>query len=724
MPVPKTKLIDKNDNKMLNSNELMKLIETKSRQDDMSKNDIISLWFTYRAAWYALTGERLNPGNKSSVSASSIEDMAGRLRACGSDKYARMKYGNSKPEFMEVEYDTFLAMNWDSVHQHGEDYNPDNDPYKDYKDHLVDYITHWRPKTTCVDYIAFVHPGVVREPGREYQNPDKPVYEYKANDLQWKKLTALITSFRQEGDTPLTQELIDNTKNEALLACAMKNKRLTETLDNNNYTEARDILKRTKASFSFGEKYDLDNAQMYAKDVLDNIKDFNRGLAATPEFRAVVKSLKGFVKATDFDEAAEWSAQVYLAVEKFTKGKKSKWLFSSTEKTYLVEQALQAVAAAVPDATHNPTVRSLLDRFDAVRGHRLQDRVEIIDYTLSSAADRAKKMNLKKAVIDQDGIIDEIYNEDNHALEDDELNLNIVKHSRASLKEDDEPEQEEPEQEEPEKKEPEKKESEKKEPVINNDAPDDQPIIKNYDPDKDNNDLIEPQDKLNDIQESIYGPEKTVSVREASKKSSFFMDALNSLSDEELSGVNLKSTVKQIAGVLGLKLTKEMSNASRPLKKGEEGVQLDENELNHNIAMFKKDPVVKALANDFHTMEKAKARFKSIANECMSAEDPAFKFEDKLTGLYLKRKEHIRNKTEGEPDIYDIPQKKAPVKHEDVKKAEGVKHEEPKKQEPPVKQEEQKQQEDKKSVAKDEDRESSVSYVDEGENRYTVVDMS
>ncbi|MBR6898074.1 MAG: hypothetical protein IKN24_07870 [Lachnospiraceae bacterium] len=714
MPAPNTRLLDKNDNTMLSSTELMKLIEAKSRQNDMSKTDIIGLWFTYRAAWYALTGERLNPGNKSTVSASVIENMAGKLRACGSDRYARSKYGNRPPEFMQVEYDTFLAMNWDRVHQHGEDYNPDNDPYKDYKDHLVDYITHWRPKTTCVDYIAFVQPGVEREPGREYQNPDKPVYEYKANDLQWEKLTALITSFRQEGDTPLTQELIDNTKNEALLACAMKNKRLTETLDNNNYTEARDILKRTKASFSFGEKYDLDNAQMNAKDVLDSIKDFNRGLAAAPEFRAVIKALDGFVNAADLDEAAERSAQVYLAVEKFTKGKKSKWLFTSTEKTYLVEKALEAVAAAVPDAKNNPTVKTLLDRFNEVRGHRLQDSVELADYYLSSAADNAKKMNLKKVVIDQDGIIDEIYNEDNHALEDDELNLNIVKHSRASLKEDDEPEQEEPE----------KKEPEKKEPVINNDAPDDQPIIKNYDPDKDNNDLIEPQDKLNDIQESIYGPEKTISVREASKKYSLFMDALNTLTDEELSQVNQKSTIKQIAGVLGLKMTKEMSDANHRLEKGAQGKKLDENELNHNIAMFKKDPVVKALANDFHTMAKAKAKFRSIADECRDADDPAFMFENKLAGLYIKRRNHIISKAEGEPDIYDMPQKKAPVKHEDVKKAESVKHEEPKKQEPPVKQEEQKQQEDKKSAAKDEDRESSVSYVDEGENRYTVVDMS
>ncbi|GEM_PF-5584039 len=723
MPAPNTRLLDKNDNTMLSSTELMKLIEAKSRQNDMSKSDIIGMWFTYRAAWYALTGERLNPGNHSSIPASTIEDMAGRLRACGSDKYARFKYGSQNPDFMQIEYDTFLVNSWEHINQRDGNYDPALDPNKKHRNDLVGYIDKWRPKLTCVDYISFIQPDVPRQ-GENYVNPDKPVYEYEATDSQWEKLTAALACYRHEGYRSIDRKLIEKTRSEAIMACAMKNKRLTEMLDHNNYVAVREQLKRTKATFTFTDKVELSVGKANAKQVLSNIEGFDRGLAATPEFRAVVSSLKAFTNASDLDEAAERSAQVYLAVEKFTKGRKSKWLFSSTEKTYLVEQALEAVAAAVPDAPNNPTVRSLLDRFNEVRGHRLQDSVQLTNHNLLSASNRAGTLSLKAAVIDSEQIQDEIYNEDNHALEDDELNLNIVKHSRASLKEDDEPEQEEPEKKEPEKKEPEKKESEKKEPVINNDAPDDQPIIKNYDPDKDNNDLIEPQDKLNDIQESIYGPEKTVSVREANKKSSFFMDALNSLSDEELSGVNLKSTVKQIAGVLGLKLTKEMSGASHPLKKGEEGVQLDENELNHNIAMFKKDPVVKALANDFHTMEKATARFKSIANECMSAEDPAFKFEDKLTGLYLKRKEHIRNKTEGEPDIYDIPQKKAPVKHEDVKKAKSVKHEESKKQEPPVKQEEQKQQEDKKSVAKDEERKSSVSYVDEGENRYTVVDMS
>ena len=71
----------------------------------------------------------------------------------------------------------------------------------------------------------------------------------------------------------------------------------------------------------------------------------------------------------------------------------------------------------VPDATHNASVKPLIDRFNDVRKHRLQERVNLIDFGYKSALDRDPNAPAPEEIIEEyDDYQPEVYgfNRENH----------------------------------------------------------------------------------------------------------------------------------------------------------------------------------------------------------------------------------------------------------------------------------------------------------------------
>lgn len=161
----------------------------------------------------------------------------------------------------------------------------------------------------------------------------------------------------------------------------LRNKLTVEKLkrgDEKRVCEARD---KVEASFTFRDDGDLEQAKQNAAAVLASMRAQTGKATKSPQWRKLMDAVKGFVNAPDMATAADRSAEVLLATENFTKGRKSRWQRSSTLEC--VDLALGALAASVPDAPHNPCIQPLVNRFNTVRGS--WHPVQLRDYELGSA---------------------------------------------------------------------------------------------------------------------------------------------------------------------------------------------------------------------------------------------------------------------------------------------------------------------------------------------------
>ncbi len=146
----------------------------------------------------------------------------------------------------------------------------------------------------------------------------------------------------------------------------LRNTRTVEMLDRGDAKRVCEARDKVDASFTFEKVDDLEQAKKNAKRVLDSMNEQTGKATETAEWRRLKDAVQGFVDAPDQATAAERSAEVLLATESFTKGRKSRWQRTSTLQC--VDLALSALSASVPDAPNNPSVQPLVNRFNNVRG--------------------------------------------------------------------------------------------------------------------------------------------------------------------------------------------------------------------------------------------------------------------------------------------------------------------------------------------------------------------
>ena len=146
----------------------------------------------------------------------------------------------------------------------------------------------------------------------------------------------------------------------------LRNKQTVEKLNRGDAKRVCEARDKVEASFTFQSGEDLRNAQEQASEVLERMRAQTGSVTKTQEWQNLLSAMESFVGADDPAVAADHSAAVLLATEKFTKGRKSRWQRQSTLDC--VDLAVNALGATVPDAGNNACVKPLMDRFDEVRG--------------------------------------------------------------------------------------------------------------------------------------------------------------------------------------------------------------------------------------------------------------------------------------------------------------------------------------------------------------------
>ena len=151
--------------------------------------------------------------------------------------------------------------------------------------------------------------------------------------------------------------------------------------------------KKTLRSFTFRDADELKLMQNEADKLENQIRQTNASAANSQEWRDLRYALIKFSKAESKEDAAKRGAEVLIAAENFTKGRKSE---QSAETQPCVDMALKSISICVPDAANNPSVKPLVNRFNQVRGwHIFQKPIALKDYgTLSELSPEKKKDGL------------------------------------------------------------------------------------------------------------------------------------------------------------------------------------------------------------------------------------------------------------------------------------------------------------------------------------------
>ncbi len=237
--------------------------------------------------------------------------------------------------------------------------------------------------------------------GIPYANEDRSVYEYEASENDWRLLASAMHTIKGDGGKTMELQETERIKNLPLMKLAMKNKQLGEKLRRGDLTAVTEAVQKTHQSFTFKSEEELKQQQERAKELNDKmhkialtskIGNVTNHASNNQEWRDLTEAVQKFSEAKGPEEAKKRSAAVLIAVEKYTKGRKSEKQNADTKAC--VDAALSAVSICVPDARNNPSVRPLVDRFNEVRRHRFQNGIEIEDYGTSSL-DSAPKAQQK-----------------------------------------------------------------------------------------------------------------------------------------------------------------------------------------------------------------------------------------------------------------------------------------------------------------------------------------
>ena len=227
-------------------------------------------------------------------------------------------------------------------------------------------------KNTTAREAWFLAKANETDPETPYAEEDKFVYEYsgKADADVSLNIVAhypeLILSQRlgRGGETNVDRHSF--YQEHPIDELNLRNKQTVEKLNRGDAKRVCEARDKVEASFTFQNSDDLHNAQEQASEVLVQMRAQTGSATKTKEWQNLLSAMKSFVSAGDPAAAADHSAAVLLATEKFTKGRKSRWQRQSTLDC--VDLAVNALGATVPDAGNNACVKPLMDRFDEVRG--------------------------------------------------------------------------------------------------------------------------------------------------------------------------------------------------------------------------------------------------------------------------------------------------------------------------------------------------------------------
>ncbi len=389
--MPKRLMFDNEPPESLSAYDLAREINLILHSNKASKAEMLSEYAAWRAAWYVMTGKEMYADDTSDVNYAKLASVKNQLQQMGIGRYASQMYMNTKPAPypQDLNYSAFLREHIQELELE----EPESGKVTALLDGLNRGYNYRRGQNqlTCYEFMRDNLRDRVNTEGVPYEHRDRSTYEYEADADTWKKYTAMSACIQGVGSEVLSAKKVEQCKNAPFDNLMLRNKRTVEKVNRGEYDNVQAARKKVIDSFTFNDEHDFNVSKHVTSGIFRSM--INRGegdrnkpeIKRKPEYHDLMLSIQDYLAEPNRLKAAEKSANILVAVEKFTKGRKSN--FASTEDRWMVNQAMNILAAAVPDAVHNPSVKPLLDRFHKVRKYRLQSDLEFPDHQFKSALD-------------------------------------------------------------------------------------------------------------------------------------------------------------------------------------------------------------------------------------------------------------------------------------------------------------------------------------------------
>ena len=234
-------------------------------------------------------------------------------------------------------------------------------------------------RPTFREYWDFKCPGRNKAiPGSPYREKNESVYEYEPTEDDCRLFGAVMHVVKGDGGKQVTFDEWERIKALPLTKLTLRNPQTIEKLRRGESGPVAQAAVDVHKSFTFSSKEELKAAQENARRLLDGMYKRSGRAAALQDWRDLSYAIHRFTEAESPEKAKKCSAEVLLAVESFTKGRKS---IQDGKTQACVDDALSALAVCIPDAAKNPSVKPLIGRFNQVRGwHIGQPAVNLNDY--------------------------------------------------------------------------------------------------------------------------------------------------------------------------------------------------------------------------------------------------------------------------------------------------------------------------------------------------------
>ena len=285
----------------------------------------------------------------------------------------------------EMKYEGFLYKTIDKLHVSGDIDAPlrKAQAKNAMENRSMTYREYWDYK--CPDR------GILAAP---YRNENVSTYEYEAPESSWRLFASMAHVLKGDGGKLMSRDEVDRVKELPFPKLALRNKQTVEKLNRGDKEGMALAVQETQKNFTFQSDEELKQMQEEADRIEGEMRRMSLKATASQDWRDLRFAMQKFSASKTKEEAAKHSAEILIAVEKFTKGRKSE---QDDQTQPCVDKALEALSACVPDARNNPSVQPLVNRFNQVRGwHPFQKPIALRDYhTVSElTAEKRKAANI------------------------------------------------------------------------------------------------------------------------------------------------------------------------------------------------------------------------------------------------------------------------------------------------------------------------------------------
>lgn len=285
--------------------------------------------------------------------------LAGQILRKSGPFYLDWNYGSPRTAIPEKHFEGMLLLTLDSLSL------PEGVDRDLKREELFARVRERGP--TYAEYLLM---NTTPVPGpAEYREKDRPDPENRVTEKTGKLFTALAHCMNRNAGlpTPRGKDFAREAQVYAgmpLCRLTLRNRRVSEMLERREFGNVAEALAKTRAAFQFADKDDLISAQRDMKTVLSRMSDHKPEKDPERTWAGLRNAARKFTTVRHQINGADAavSAKLFCAAESFIQAQ------PGNDRGPCADLALSAVAAGVPDAPRNPSVKALVDDLNARRG--------------------------------------------------------------------------------------------------------------------------------------------------------------------------------------------------------------------------------------------------------------------------------------------------------------------------------------------------------------------